>query len=123
MTVGWEGVIDGYNLILEVETYYSKSQRASPYNQSQYDHAHGMLRVIPAMRANPLLENYEPVPYTSHEVLRFLGSNAEINVWCNISDQTYSVRLIRDGKTDCEISVDIENVVETILQYIDQMRT
>jgi hypothetical protein len=125
MPTGWDGIVTGYEATIHHLTAYMLKYPDRSPDQCQYfvDHARAMLQVIPLLRMNPLLAIFQPLPYTSHDILTFSPTEYtnRLEVWCNVADQTYGVRLTRNGKTALETTAVIDNIVANVQQFIEYL--
>src|SRR5258707_5678758 len=102
MATGWDGITQGYQYTMKLpEVFRSRYPNDEPGQVPYFaHHAAGMLQVVPLIRANPVFANYVPVPYTSHETLTFrsVNWNKRVEVWYEVAEHTYGVRLLLEGR-------------------------
>ena len=126
MTTAWDFIAAHYEGIIGGMTTLMPRDPDRIHDQGQYqyyiDHAKGMLQIIPLLPMDPLVANFQPFPYISHDTLTFYApaSTRRVEVWFNVEDQTSGIRL-RNGDTVLQTTTVIGNIFATLQQFLEYL--
>lgn len=118
MAIGWDRIVSEYERSLP----FLPETLPSSQHPNWIGHIHGMLSAIPVLRSDPFLATYKPPPHTTHFTFTFCTENwkKRVEIWFDAADEKYIVRFVDDAETLSEHKVNLQELTQATVHYIEQ---